>query len=349
MSLLIYGVTGYTGHLIIKEALAKGIAFTIAGRNAEKIQSLAVEFNLPSLSFGLDDQAVIIRNIRPFSLVLNVAGPYSYTTKPMAEACLEAGVHYVDLCGELDLLDWFHSQHDRALEKKVALVGGAGFNHTPTNCVAGKLHEFMPDATHLELAVHLGGGSISHGTMSSMILLLGESGTFRKNGILQSEPLGKKRQTIDFGVGIKNCISIPWGDINASWYSTKISNIRTYTSASFLAWLLLKGQFLLNPVLRSTWFRKQLQHWADRKFTGPSHSEIKLIKTRIYGKVWNDSGQEKELLVECAESYIFSARSAIKIVQRMMENPGICGYKTPAQILNFEDFMSITGTGNIID
>ena len=43
---LIYGAYGYTGELIVQEAVRRGLHPVIAGRNAEKLAVLAAQFQL---------------------------------------------------------------------------------------------------------------------------------------------------------------------------------------------------------------------------------------------------------------------------------------------------------------
>ena len=52
---MIYGANGYTGQLIAREALQRGLKPILAGRNGEGIESIAGETGFESLVFDLDD------------------------------------------------------------------------------------------------------------------------------------------------------------------------------------------------------------------------------------------------------------------------------------------------------
>jgi len=103
MSFLIYGASGFTGKLIVDLAVKKGLRPVIAGRTEEKIKPLAQQYGLDYLTFGLENQATLVRHLKQFPLVLNCAGPFSRTAQPMVEACLVAKTHYLDITGEIEV------------------------------------------------------------------------------------------------------------------------------------------------------------------------------------------------------------------------------------------------------
>ena len=89
---MIYGANGYTGRLILEEAIRRGMKPVLAGRNGEAIRSLAGRFECPSRVFALDDVAEIAAQLGGIEAVLHCAGPFSATAGPMLDACLAAGV-----------------------------------------------------------------------------------------------------------------------------------------------------------------------------------------------------------------------------------------------------------------
>ena len=102
---LIYGANGYTGELIAREALRRGLRPMLAGRDAAAIAALASELGLPGRTLGLDDPAALADALAGCRAVLHCAGPFSATAAPMISACLAAGVHYLDITGEIDVFE----------------------------------------------------------------------------------------------------------------------------------------------------------------------------------------------------------------------------------------------------
>src|SRR6476659_10920330 len=105
MTWMIYGANGYTGELAAREAARRGLQPILAGRNAEAVTALAVELRLSSRAFGLDDARALRGGLAGVAAVLHCAGPFVRTSAPMAAACLAAKVHYLDITGELAVLE----------------------------------------------------------------------------------------------------------------------------------------------------------------------------------------------------------------------------------------------------
>lgn len=344
MSFLLYGASGYTGKLTAEYAVSKGLRPTLAGRSEEKTKALAEKLGLDYVIFTLDDVQEIAKHLEKFPVVLHCAGPFSQTARQMVEACLISGTHYLDITGEIAILEWVKQKHVEALEKGILLMCGVGFDLVPTDCVANKLKEQLPDATHLEIAFDMVGGSISHGTMSTMVNNLGNTSYTRENGKLIPKALGHIGKWINFGAYKKYCISIPWGDLFSAYESTKIPNISTLTSASKFTWMALKLQFIFNPMLRSKWFKTLFQNYVDRKITGPTADQNKNGKSMVYGKVWNEKGETKEAWLEGPESYQLTAQTSILIVQKILSSPPSSGYQTPASLYGSGLILETEGT-----
>lgn len=111
---LIYGANGYTGELIAREAVRQGLKPTLAGRNKAKVEALAQELGLDYKAFGLDNVNAISEQLQGFKLVMHCAGPFSATSKPMMEACIKAGAHYLDITGEIAVFELAQSLNSQA-------------------------------------------------------------------------------------------------------------------------------------------------------------------------------------------------------------------------------------------
>jgi short subunit dehydrogenase-like uncharacterized protein len=259
----------------------------------------------------------------------------------MVQACLQAGVSYLDITGEIPILSWVQQFDAEAKAKKIVLLCGVGFDLVPTDCMALHLKEQLPDATHLEIAFTMQGGSISHGTLTTLVNNLGLPGYGRINGQLIAEPVGKWGKYVNFIKTKKFCMSIPWGDLFSAFQSTAIPNIRCYTSVNKISYYFLKFQFVFNPLLRSKWLKKIMQKYIDAKITGPTAEQNLNGRSFIYGKVWNEKNEEKSAVLECGESYWLTAQTAITIVQKMLMNENKFGCFTPAQLFGADLILEI--------
>lgn len=344
MGFLIYGASGFTGALIVDLAIKKGVKPVIAGRSEAKIKPIADKYGLDYLVFGLTEKDEIVKSLEKFSLVLNCAGPFTRTSKPLVEACLVTKTHYFDITGEIEVFELVKSYHKKALESQIVLMPGVGFDVVPTDCMADYLHKQLPDATHLELAFANVGGSISHGTVTTLLENLGNKGAARENGKIVPKPIGAKGKIIDFGQLKRFAMTIPWGDVSTAHHTTGIPTIETYAAAPRLAYFFMKLQFLFNPLLRSGFVKRQLQNYVDKKITGPSESQSQKGKSFIWGKVTNAAGTTVEARLTTPEGYKLTAEASLLIIQKVMDSKLIAGYQTPAGMFGYALISEISGT-----
>jgi short subunit dehydrogenase-like uncharacterized protein len=97
----IYGATGFTGKLAARTAKEKGLEPILAGRNEAKLKALAEPLGFQCRAFDLSDKAKLDKALGEVDAVLHIAGPFSATSKPMADACLCTRTHYLDITGEI--------------------------------------------------------------------------------------------------------------------------------------------------------------------------------------------------------------------------------------------------------
>ncbi|MGK7378793.1 saccharopine dehydrogenase family protein [Planococcus sp. 1R117A] len=324
---LLYGAYGYTGELIAREAVKRGMKPILAGRNLQKLKPLAEELNLEMRVFAIDEK--IADSLSGIDAVLHCAGPFSETSALMIEGCLSAKAHYMDITGEIPVFEHTHAQHDRAKRAGIVLCSGVGFDVIPTDCTALKLKELMPDATHLALGFESDSG-ISPGTYKTMIQGLGSGSAERKAGKLTAVPLGSQRRTIDFGRGRRSAMGIPWGDVATAFYTTGIPNISTWVP---FPKALAAGAGLtagLQPLLASSFLQNLLKDWVERRVSGPDEIFRANSPAYIWGEVRNKAGIIKVARIQTANVYDLTVYGALEAVSRLMagEFPG--GSSTPA-------------------
>ncbi len=165
---MIYGGNGYTGELIARDAVKRGLKPVLAGRNRDKVEALGRELGLETRVFGLDDQVRLLAQIKGHGLILHCAGPFSATATPMMEACLRVNAHYLVITGEIAVFEHAQSLSERARAAGVVICPGVGFDVVPTDCVAAVLKNALPDATHLALGFD-SRSSFSPGTANTSI------------------------------------------------------------------------------------------------------------------------------------------------------------------------------------
>src|SRR5262249_25235762 len=139
-----------------------------------------------------------------------------------------AGVHYVDITGEIAVFESIMARDDEAKKRNVTLLPGAGFDVVPTDCLAAILAERMRDATELALAFYTNGSELSRGTKKTMLEGIGDGGAIRRDGKIVRVPVAYDVREIPFSCGARSALTIPWGDVSTAFHSTGIPNIRVY-------------------------------------------------------------------------------------------------------------------------
>jgi short subunit dehydrogenase-like uncharacterized protein len=324
VSWLIYGANGYTGELIAREAVRRGHRPFLAGRSGESIEPLARELGCEARIFPLDTP-----DLRDVTLVLHCAGPFVRTAQPMVNACLAAGAHYLDITGEIAVFEAIFARDAEARAKGVTLLPGVGFDVVPTDCLAAMLAARLPDAEELWLAFYNRGGSLSRGTMKTMIEGIHEGGAIRRDGRIMKVPMAYDVREIPFSCGVRTAMTIPWGDVSTAFRSTGIPNIRVYSASSPRAIARVKRMSRLLPLLRFAPLRRLMQRFADRR-TGPSADVRASARTFLWGRVARGS-EEVTMTMETPEGYAFTVLSAVNAVERVLAGGVAAGSLTPSR------------------
>ena len=344
-SFLLYGANGYTGELIARFAHQYGLQPILAGRNKEAIGALAAKLNLPFRIADLSDGISLKKILSEVKLVVHAAGPYDFTAKPMIEACMETHTHYIDLNGDTDVFEILQSYDQQAKEKDIMILPGAGFDVVPTDCLSLWLKNRLPNANQLKIAFVIIGSGLSRGTSITTLQKLGLPGAVRKNGQLVAEPIGVRGMWIEFPASRQKSfmMSIPWGDISTAYFSTGIPNIETYTGINKATWLLLKGQFLFNWLLRTSWVRGIIKKIITSKAPGPDDAQRDKAVSLIWATAANANGQMLTATMRCPEAYSLTAMSVLLIAQKILNNHYKPGYQTPASAYGEDLVMEIPG------
>lgn len=319
---MIYGANGYTGELTAREAVRRGHRPILAGRTAASIEPLARELGCEARVFDL-----AAPSLGGVKAVLHCAGPFIHTSKPMVNACLAAGAHYLDITGEIAVFESVLRRDAEAKERGIALLPGVGFDVVPTDCLAAMLHAKLPDATELWLAFSSRSG-VSRGTLKTMIEGAGWGSAIRKDGKIERVPQAWDVREIPFPSGPRLAMTIPWGDIATAYRSTGIPNIRVYSGQSRRAVARVRRMRPFMPLLRLRPIQRIAQRWAN-KTRGPSEEQRAKARMELWGRVANARGEEQTMTMIVDEGYTFTVKSSIAAVERVLAST-LSGALTPS-------------------
>lgn len=327
---LLYGATGYTGELLAREAVRRGLKPVLAGRDAAKVAALAQELALPWRAFALDDVARLDAALREVAFVLHCAGPFAHTAAPVVAACLRTGRHYLDITGEIDVFEALARQDAAAQAAKIMVLPGVGFDVVPSDCLARHLKDRLPTAQRLTLAFQgLGPGGISHGTQATMVLNAGTGGAVRRDGTIVPVPAAWRTRNIDFGRGPVRAVTIPWGDVATAFYSTGIPNIEVFTVVPGPVLVLLRASRYLGKLLG----RPAVQGFLHRRIPagGPDAAQRAQGRTALYGEATDEHGTQVTARLFGPEGYTLTVLAALHIAEKVLRGDWQPGFQTPAK------------------
>lgn len=326
---MIYGAYGFTGAWIAREAVRQGLRPILAGRRTSPLEQLAGELGVVWRAFDLSQPGIINEALKDCRLILNCAGPFSRTAEAIVSACLETRTAYLDITGEIEVLDSIAQRHDMAAQRDVPLIPAVGFDVVPTDAMAVLLKQSLPSATSLALAF-TGTGSLSFGTARTIIETCQKGSRIRKNGQIVTVPLGWKRRRVPFRSKRLWAMTVPWGDVATAWYSTGVRNIEVYLAMPLWAIILVR-LFFPRRLHRSYQPDLRVMEPLVRRVMGLPPAGKATKKIDLWGCVTDDQGRSKTATMQTPDAYQVTVHTALTAVKILLESDIPGGFLTPTQ------------------
>jgi short subunit dehydrogenase-like uncharacterized protein len=343
-TIILYGSYGYTGKIVAQECKAKNLNVILAGRNKESLQKQSEETGYPFDVVDISDSTALKNLLKKGVLVIHCGGPFKFTAKAMADACLETKTHYTDITGEHQVFELLAGYDKKGKDSGIMIMPGTGFDVVPSDCLALHLKNRLPSATHLQLAFTMSKGGMSRGTSKSMTEGFGYGSLIRKDEKLTPVNLGEKVLDVDFGPFKTATLNIPWGDISTAWRSTGIPNIEVYTGATDKMIRNARMTKYFNWLLRQRWVKNYMIKKIDQKPAGPSEERRNSGRSFLWGKVWDSKGKTCVSQLETHSGYTLTAKTAVLIAEKILSGNFKTGYQTPAMAYGADLIMEIEQT-----
>lgn len=340
---MIYGASGYTGTLIAEEAVRRGHRPILAGRSQEKLMPLAKRLRLDFVLLDLTDTEALNAAVKGVDLVLNAAGPFVHTSEPLIHACLAGSTHYIDVANEIPVFQLMESRHAEALRRGITLMTGAGFGVTVTNCLAKYVAMQIPDAVELSCASAPYAQQRSAGFTKTVLELLSQGGSVRRDGKLVACKLGSGEIQVPFPDGVRKLVPVPTADLEAAYRVTTIPNV-TFYSAEFPTNPVFQ---VLLPMIQELLSKKTIRNWLGRLLDKhqPRTVTAKPAKERpsfAWAMAVDANGKEFQAWLTLGEGYQFTAASSVLTVEKIIEKR-LTGVLTPAEAFGADFVLEIPG------
>jgi len=315
---LLYGAYGYTGRLIAQQAKDRGHKPVLAGRSAEKLVPLAEMLDLDYRVFDLKNEENIISMIKEFDLVFHAAGPFKYTSSPMLKACIKSKTNYLDITGEIPILEQNFKYDAQAKTNDLVIISGVGFDVISTDCLVKYVSDKVANPTSLEIGIN-SLSDLSPGTLKTMLEYNTTSQLVRREGNLipLEKEYTRKIQFLDEELPVR---PVTWGDLSTAYRTTGIPNITVYfpIPTKFPKIFKLLG---VSPAEMSSdeKAKKKVQNWIEEYIQGPDDSMRQTNRSSIWVSASDDNGNSQQAWLETMESYRFTAVAGVHSVEKVFE------------------------------
>ncbi|WGQ10770.1 saccharopine dehydrogenase NADP-binding domain-containing protein [Pedobacter gandavensis] len=305
--MLLYGAAGYTGKIIAARAKELNLDFEIAGREADKIKDLAAELNVRYHVFTVGDGEAWRLALRDKKVLINAAGPFQHTAKQAIDACLRAGVHYLDISAELETYQLAESLDNEAKDAGIQLISGAGL-FLSYDALVVHLAKQVSQPISLKAGFrHFGGFSRGSVLSSKNIADLGS--LIRKDSVLiQGDNQDSK--VFAFGTEDVECMPTALGGVILSYKSTGIPNIEEYFSLKL-------------PATQLTDLNRA--HLPD----GPTEAERAAGRNGISAEVTGKDAKVVKAYIDAPSGYNLTPLSVVAVVNRILNDDYKTGYQSP--------------------
>lgn len=126
MTVTVFGGYGVFGAHVARALAANGLPVRIAGRDAEQARRAAARLGTghEGIAADLRDPASCARALSGARVAVCCAGPFSSLPSILPEACLQAGVHYVDIADDRGWLTRLRRLDERFRDRGLTAAGG---------------------------------------------------------------------------------------------------------------------------------------------------------------------------------------------------------------------------------
>ncbi|HEX3901116.1 MAG TPA: NAD(P)H-binding protein [Mycobacteriales bacterium] len=190
------GATGYTGRLTATEFALREMPVRLGGRSADRLAKVDAAQGAERVVVDTTDPATLDSFMAGLDVVISTVGPFELLGRPVVDAAVAAGVHYVDSTGEPDFMTWAYETHSSAV---TAVVPACGYDYVPSD-LAARIAAGSLDgpAERIDIGYSVKGMKPTRGTARSAL-----------GAVLATPDPQIKRSTI----GDQPALQVPLGDL----------------------------------------------------------------------------------------------------------------------------------------
>jgi saccharopine dehydrogenase (NAD+, L-lysine-forming) len=342
----LYGATGVTGRIILERALSRGHRPTLIGRNPLAMEASAAPHGLASKCAELHDAVGLTEALRGHRLVLNAAGPFSLTAEPIIAAALAAGTDYLDVNGELLVLDSMLAMDQRARDRGVRLIGGVGFGVAAADGLVAQVIRILGGADALRISVAADSGFSSKAVAESTIEVLAAGGYEVDRGKLQRRRIARQRWFQEQGADARIAFaSAPLAELAAA---RRIAPTARVTAGVPMAHSRAAVLSLVGPLLPHLLKVPAVRRLLKRTGGHAGGDAGKFHQSRVWVDGWLQ-GRRASARLQAGEGFAVAADIAVCAVEAALAKRADPGAHTPASAFGPDFITTIPGVQTAMD
>ena len=319
--IILFGATGFTGHLIAEALVRRNIRPILAGRSRDKLTSLAAR--LGGLEIRVADVTrpeTVDALVSKGDILITTVGPFVQHGRAALTSCIKKGAHYLDSTGEPSFIREVFEHYDApAREAGITLVTAFGYDYVPGNCVAAAALEQAGEvATRVDVGYYALGpfsaASMSQGTRASVMGATLDPGVFFARGSKRVKFGVAKVRRFTVQGARKPAAAVPGSEHLALPQSyAQLRDINTYLgwfgAVSYLMPLLVLLQAVLFKI---PGYRALLAIFAHRFGRSDGRGPDANLRTKtgsyVIAEVYSEAGEElSQSVLQGANPYDFTA------------------------------------------
>ncbi|HWC36161.1 MAG TPA: NAD(P)H-binding protein [Mycobacteriales bacterium] len=297
-SIGLLGATGYTGRLTATEFALREIPVRLGGRSEDRLSRVDAADGAERVVVDTTDRKALERFMAGLDIVISTVGPFDRLGRPVVDAAVAAGVHYIDSTGEPDFMTWAYDAHSSAV---TAVVPACGYDYVPSDCaasVAASMIDGKPE--RIDIGYSLRGMKPTRGTARSAL-----------GAVLAQGNPQLRRSTI----GNQPALQLPLGDVltTGRWAGDAMVTANVTVSKAARAIAPIMGP-ATGPMLRLG--APLLRRLVERMPEGPT-DEMRAAARATVSATATRGSQTATATVDVNDVYAFTALALVEFALKV--------------------------------
>ena len=227
----VYGAGGHTGRFVLAELRRRGMPAVAVGRDGATLPP-----GVPGRVAAIADARALDAAFAGCAVVINCAGPFLDTARPVIEAAIRAGASYIDVTAEqASAMDVFEAFDAPARAAGVAVIPAAGFYGGLADLLATALLGAHGQADVLTVAVALDHwwptiGTRKTGERNNVPRLVVEAGRL----VPMALPAARSTWRFDAPHGEQAVVELPFSEVITISRHLRVGRLRAHLTQSSL-------------------------------------------------------------------------------------------------------------------